>query len=86
MENNTLVILNEIDRKKEIKKKWQLENKEKMAQYAKNYYRKKVDSDPEYKKLLCEKRKERNIKNGTTKTKKLGRPRILTSDSYENKF
>ena len=85
MENNTLVN-NEIDRKKEVKKKWQLENKEKMAQYAKNYYRKKVDSDPEYKKQLCEKRKERNIKNGTTKTKNLGRPRILTSDSYENKI
>jgi hypothetical protein len=86
MDKNTSLNNSEVDRKKEIKKKWQLENKDKIAEYAKNYYRKKVDSDPEYKKILCEKRKERNLKNGSTKSKILGRPRILTSDSYELKL
>lgn len=82
MQNNTLEISkpNKDDRKAEVKKKWLLENKEKTKQYARTYYRTKVDSDPEYKKKLCEQRKLRNIKNGTTKTNKIGRPRILTSD------
>lgn len=53
----------------------EIEKKKKIAEYAKMYYRKKVDANPEYKKQLCEKRKERNIKNGITKSHNPGRPR-----------
>jgi hypothetical protein len=82
---NTLEII-KVDKYKESRVRWQKENKEKMAEYARNYYRKRTDTDPEYKKKLCEKAKNNKIKAGTTKSKKVGRPRIISSDSYGNKI
>jgi hypothetical protein len=71
-------------RAKEYRKLWNLKNKEKMAEYARKYYNKRCCLDPEYKKVLCERKKENNKKNGTTKNKSVGRPPIYLKDEYDN--
>ena len=52
MENSKLT-------KMEYKALWQKENKAKMAEYARNYYKKRCENDVEYKKKLCDKVKKR---------------------------
>jgi len=58
--------------------KWAKEHKDKMAEYARNLYYKKIESDPEFRRKLSERvRKNKAIREGKTDTKpaKLGRPR-----------
>ena len=57
----------------ETRNKWRSENKDKMALYARNYYHKRCEKDPEYKKVLCEKVKKNNQKKDST-IKRVGRP------------
>lgn len=45
----------------EYKAMWQKQNKEKMAQYARNYYHKRCNEDPSYKLMLCNKVKAKYI-------------------------
>jgi hypothetical protein len=62
--------------------KWAKEHKDKMAEYARNLYHKKIESDPEFRRKLSERvRKNKAIREGKTDAKpaKLGRPR-----KYEN--
>lgn len=54
---------------------WQKDNKEKMAEYARNYYHGRSKKDPEYKKRLCEKEKENKAKrNNINERNPVGRP------------
>ena len=76
--------MNSVNKNKEYRKLWNLKNKEKMAEYARKYYNKRCCLDPEYKKVLCERKKENNKKNGTTKNKSVGRPPIYLKDEYDN--
>ena len=91
MTEKTLVISTEsiapvatVTKKSEYRKKWNSQNKEKMAEYARNYYNKRCSLDPEYKKELCKRKKENNLKNGKTKNKGVGRPPIYVKDDYGN--
>lgn len=47
--------------KSEYKAEWQRKNKEKMAMYARNYYHKRCENEPEYKVMLCNKIKSRYV-------------------------
>ena len=61
--------------KNEKRKKWREANPHKLAEYARNYYHKRVAQDPEYKKKLCEKEKENKAKRTIFYEKKpVGRP------------
>jgi len=57
--------------KKEI---WILNNKEKIAEYARNYYHLRCQKDPDYKKRMCEKEKKNKAKRNNTEIKAVGRP------------
>jgi hypothetical protein len=64
-----------IDKSSETRKKWRQANPNKLAEYARNYYHKRVAQDPEYKKKLCEKEKENKAKRNNISTKRsVGRP------------
>lgn len=66
------------------KNMWQRNNKEKMAQYARNYYHSRTRKDPEYKKILCEKEKTNKMKRHNQIIKKLvGRPLKYPIDEYQ---
>ena len=68
---DTLLIEKPID----ARKKWRQANPNKLAEYARNYYHKRVARDPEYKKKLCEKEKENKAKRHNLNTKRsVGRP------------
>ena len=65
-ENNNIVI-----EKKKI-------NKEKLAQYARTYYQKRVDKDPQFLKVLNERVKRNKNKRLNIETpRKVGRPRKI---------
>ena len=54
---------------------WIQKNKDKIAQYARNYYRKRCEKDPEYKKKLCEKERiNKAQRQNITEIKPVGRP------------
>ena len=61
---------------KEKRQIWLQNNKDKLALYARNYYQKRTQMDPEYKTKLCEKektnKKNRDLKIDTEK-KPVGR-------------
>jgi hypothetical protein len=63
---------------KEKRQIWLQNNKDKLALYARNYYQKRTQMDPEYKTKLCEKektnKKNRDLKIETEK-KPVGRPK-----------
>ena len=63
---------------KEKRKIWLQNNKDKLAAYARNYYQKRTQAEPEYKTKLCEKektnKKNRELKIDTEK-KPVGRPK-----------
>ena len=64
-----------IDKSSESRKKWRQANPNKLAEYARNYYHKRTQIDPEYKKKLCEKEKENKAKrNGINIKRSVGRP------------
>jgi hypothetical protein len=81
---NTIQSINEIKKgrpkkiltpeEKEIKR---IKLKEQRAKYAVNYYRKRVESDPEYSKILNDRSKRNtSIRKGTGETPRpIGRPR-----------
>jgi hypothetical protein len=61
------------------KKEWRQKNLEKLADYARSYYYKRIENDPDYKKKLCEKVKINKAKRDgidINAKKKPGRPRI----------
>ena len=61
------------DKSSESRKKWRQANPNKLAEYARNYYHKRTQIDPEYKKKLCE--KENKAKRNSINIKKsVGRP------------
>lgn len=61
----------------ETRKKWRQANPHKLAEYARNYYHRRVAQDPEYKKKLCEKEKENKAKRNNIDIKRpVGRPRV----------
>ena len=63
---------------KEKRQIWAKNNKDKIALYARNYYQKRTQAEPEYKTKLCEKektnKKNRDLKIDTEK-KPVGRPK-----------
>lgn len=63
---------------KEKRQIWLKNNKDKLALYARNYYQKRTQAEPEYKTKLCEKektnKKNRELKIDTEK-KPVGRPK-----------
>jgi hypothetical protein len=63
---------------KEKRQIWLKNNKDKLALYARNYYQKRTQAEPEYKTKLCEKEKA-NKKNRENKIeserKPVGRPK-----------
>ena len=64
-----------IDKSSESRKKWRQANPNKLAEYARNYYHKRTQIDPEYKKKLCEKEKENKAKRNSINNKRsVGRP------------
>lgn len=64
-----------IDKSSESRKKWRQANPNKLAEYARNYYHKRTQNDPEYKKKLCEKEKENKAKRNSIYIKRsVGRP------------
>ena len=65
----------------ETRKKWRQANPNKLAEYARNYYHKRTQSDPEYKKKLCEKEKENKAKRNNINIKRsVGRPRVWVNN------
>ena len=61
------------DKSSESRKKWRQANPNKLAEYARNYYHKRTQTDPEYKKKLCE--KENKAKRNSINIKRsVGRP------------
>ena len=61
---------------KHVKEK-KKQSKEKLAQYARTYYQKRADSDPEFLKILNERVKSnRNKRLNLDAPRKVGRPRI----------
>ena len=63
---------------KEKRKIWANNNKDKLAIYARNYYHKRTQEDPNYKAILCEKEKanKKNRENKIEAEKKpVGRPK-----------
>ena len=70
----------EVD-KKEYRKQWLLNNKEKLALYARKQYEKRVNEDPEYRKVLVQRTLERRrrLREGE-ETKPIGRPRLDKQD------
>lgn len=73
---NTIENSLEITKKEKIRetrKKWNEENKEKIAIYARNYYHSRCEKDPNYKLKMCEKEKKNKKKRDPTE-KKVGRP------------
>ena len=72
--------MNSYQKYKEYRKLWNSQNKEKLCEYQRNQYIKRVDNDPEYRQLLNERVKQRNEKlkliNALDSIKKpRGRPR-----------
>ena len=74
---------NTYDKHKEYRKIWNSQNKDKLCQYQRTQYIKKINTDPEYRQTLNQKVKQRNEKiklleksceNETVKPKR-GRPR-----------
>ena len=64
-----------VDKSSESRKKWRQANPNKLAEYARNYYHKRTQNDPEYKKKLCEKDKENKAKcNNMIDKRSIGRP------------
>lgn len=64
-----------IDKLTDARKKWRQANPNKLAEYARNYYHKRVAKDPDYKKKLCEKEKENKAKRNSIYSKRsVGRP------------
>ena len=64
-----------IDKLTDARKKWRQANPNKLAEYARNYYHKRVAKDPDYKKKLCEKEKENKAKRNSIYLKRsVGRP------------
>ena len=54
---------------------WTQKNKDKIAEYARNYYHKRCEKDPDYKKRMCEKEKKNKAKrHNITEIKPVGRP------------
>lgn len=69
--------MNKIQEPEIIVKEKKKSSKEKLAQYARTYYQKRVDKDPEYLKMLNERVKtNRNKRLNIETPKKPGRPRI----------
>ena len=70
------------DKSSESRKKWRQANPNKLAEYARNYYHKRTQNDPEYKKKLCEKEKENKAKRNNIEIKRpVGRPRLYNTES-----
>ena len=79
METQIIVQDNKKDTKKDTKKEWKEKNRDKLALYARNYYHKRCNRDPNYKKMMCEKEKiNKNKRTNQTDKKPVGRPRIYT--------
>ena len=53
---------------------WNRANKDKVATYARNYYHKRCELEPNYKTVLCERVKSNNLKKTGNKANP-GRPR-----------
>jgi len=84
MEINTIVI---VDKYAEYRREWRKRNKEKTAQYSRNYYHNRIATDPEYKMKLCEKVKRNNNKKCISEGKTIksrGRPRIYSTESTDS--
>jgi len=68
---------------KEKRQIWAKNNRDKLALYARNYYQKRTQVDPDYKTKLCEKekanKKNRELKINTEK-KAVGRPKKYNID------
>jgi hypothetical protein len=73
---NYFLVFNNMEIQTLTKKQlWLKNNKEKIAEYARNYYHKRCERDPEYKKKLCEKeRKNKEKRNNLKEVKSVGRP------------
>jgi hypothetical protein len=60
--------------KQDKKSLWIHSNKDKIASYARNYYHKRCEADPTYKKTLCDKVKSNNQKRSGINIRSVGRP------------
>lgn len=60
--------------KQDKKKLWIQNNKDKVATYARNYYHKRCEADPNYKTMLCNKVKMNNQKRSNQEPRPVGRP------------
>lgn len=74
MEINNNVEDSKHNKYSEKKKLWIQANKDKLAIYARNYYHKRCNEDPTYKKTLCEKEKSNKLKRCSKDKKAVGRP------------
>ena len=75
-----------INRKSEYRKKWVLENKEKLALYARKQYHKKIEEHPEYRKVLVDKTRERRRKLREEQgPKPIGRPKKEVTEEVVKK-
>ena len=73
--------LNTYQRYKEYRIKWREENKIKINEHARNMYIHKVETDPEFRGIMNERVKQRNLKLRSTKEiKPIGRPRKISED------
>lgn len=77
IENNLEITKKE--RIKETRKKWNEANKEKITEYARNYYHSRCDKDPNYKIKMCEKEKINKKKREPTE-RNVGRPRLYNNN------
>ena len=73
--------LNTYQRYKEYRIKWREENRIKVNEQARNSYKLRVETDTEFRNILNERNKQRNIKLRSTKEiKPIGRPRKISED------
>ncbi len=81
-DNGTDTRIKETNKYIETTNAWKARNKDKLAMYARNYYNKRTSNDPEYKAILCEKKKAQKLKKkleNNVETAKTGRPRKYPS-------
>ena len=73
--------LNTYQKYQEYRIKWSEENKTKVNEQARNSYKLRVETDTEFRNILNERNKQRNIKLRSTKEiKPIGRPRKISED------
>ena len=79
-ENKKPVPQSTIDARRRASSKWAKEHKDKMAEYSRNFYFKKIESDPDFRKKLSERvlrnKAIRENKEGIQNKKGRGRPRL----------